>query len=101
MYQLRHLIWIIFPFVVLKQVIAANENHEKEIAALKENRPLEDSGKQNDLVELESQIRRLQAENSALQKKCSGQSEIDRDSLSLLLKYMLNYIKVLQLLNVH
>ena len=75
-------------FCCFKKVIAANENHEKEIAALKENRPMEDSGKQNDLVELESQIRRLQAENSALQKKCSGQSEIDRDSLSLLLKYM-------------
>nr|XP_022300217.1 GRIP1-associated protein 1-like [Crassostrea virginica] len=59
----------------LSTVIAANENHEKEIAALKENRPLEDSGKQNDLVELESQIRRLQAENSALQKKCSADSE--------------------------
>ncbi|XP_055998866.1 GRIP1-associated protein 1-like [Ostrea edulis] len=56
----------------LSSVIAANENYEKEVAAFKENRPAEDSGKQNDLAELESQIRRLQAENAALQKKCTG-----------------------------
>jgi prefoldin subunit 5 len=57
---------------MFQQVIAANESYEKEVAALKENRPVEDSGKQNDLAELESQIRRLQAENSVLQKKCTG-----------------------------
>lgn len=57
---------------IIFQVISANENYEKEITALKENRPLEDSGKQNDRAELEGQIRRLQAENAALQKKCTG-----------------------------
>lgn len=59
----------------LSTVISANENYEKEITALKENRPLEDSGKQNDKAELEGQIRRLQAENAALQKKCSESGE--------------------------
>ncbi|XP_062614719.1 GRIP1-associated protein 1-like [Saccostrea cucullata] len=59
----------------LSRVVDANETYEKEITALKENRPLKDSGNQNDLAELESQVRRLQAENSALQKKCTVDSE--------------------------
>lgn len=71
-------IWQLLKYGMMKlydnifQVISANENYEKEITALKENRPLVDSGKQNDRAELEGQIRRLQAENSALQKKCLG-----------------------------
>lgn len=71
-------IWQLLKYGMMKlydnifQVISANENYEKEITALKENRPLVDSGKQNDRAELEGQIRRLQAENSVLQKKCLG-----------------------------
>lgn len=71
-------IWQLLKYGMMKlydnifQVISANENYEKEITALKENRPLVDSGKQNERAELEGQIRRLQAENSALQKKCLG-----------------------------